>query len=67
MKVLTSNQKVLFYFRVVPVIRVTSARIRQDARKDGLYYYGGSARKPLSLDKGMNCYVEEIIELENTK
>jgi len=34
-----NNQKVLFYFRGVPVIRVTSARIRQDARKDGLYYY----------------------------
>jgi hypothetical protein len=53
-----NTQSVLFYFRGVPVIHVTGARIRQEDRQEGLYYYD---IRHSDEDWGYPCTVEPYV------
>ena len=52
---LVKDQQVLFYFRGVPVVQVTEARIRQEDRQEWLYYYD---IRHSDEDCGYPCTVE---------
>jgi L-rhamnose isomerase len=55
---LVKDQQVLFCFRGVPVVQVTGARIRQEDRQEGFYYYD---IRHSDDDWGYPCTVEPYV------